>query len=376
MKAQFFLNFQIKCKCVHSCQVLSIEYRNNLWQTFHDLKKYKRQQNFSKSYIRPEPVKRRRNKSQSDSIRNKSVKYFIPVLGGQTVQVCRAVFLDTFGIDKSRVNLIANKVFNGELDIGDGRGGCRRGDNKIYWKQKIKEHINSFPTETGHYNRSDAPNRRYLSSDLNISMMYREFLKNYCDSETNAKPNVSRRWYSDIFNKDFNLSFKQPRTDTCATCDRLNITMTSSSCNEKEAANKASEEHHEEVNKSRKQLKEDINSLSYCVSFDLEQQISIPTLTHGAMYYSRQLSCSNLGIHDEIISRGIMCVWPEYVGGRGSNKIGTCLWDYFSKMSTDKRSLILWSDNCGGQNKNQFILAVYMTLIAKGYFDEVIILSV
>ena len=31
----------------------------------------------------------------------------------------------------------------------------------------------------------------------------------------------------------------------------------------------------------------------------------------------------------------------------------------------------MWSDNCGSQNQNQIILAIYLTLIAKGVFDKI-----
>ena len=89
------------------------------------------------------------------------------------------------------------------------------------------------------------------------------------------------------------------------------------------------------------------------------------------MSNSRQLNCYNLGIHDKSLNRGIMCIWPEYLGGRGSNKIGSYIWEYFSAEITDKKDLILWSDNCCGQNKNKNLIAAYMTLIAKGYFKKV-----
>ena len=33
------------------------------------------------------------------------------------------------------------------------------------------------------------------------------------------------------------------------------------------------------------------------IAIDLEQVLSLPALTHGEMFYLRQLSCYNLGIH-------------------------------------------------------------------------------
>jgi hypothetical protein len=37
-----------------------------------------------------------------------------------------------------------------------------------------------------------------------------------------------------------------------------------------------------------------------------------------------------------------------------------------------KKKLICWSDNCGGQNKNQFMLAMYLILIANNDFSEIV----
>ena len=38
---------------------------------------------------------------------------------------------------------------------------------------------------------------------------------------------VSKHRYYEIFNSDFNLGFGLPRTDTCATCDRLSLAIKS-----------------------------------------------------------------------------------------------------------------------------------------------------
>ncbi|CAG9792678.1 unnamed protein product [Diatraea saccharalis] len=111
------------------------------------------------------------------------------------------------------------------------------------------------------------------------------------------------------------------------------------------------------------------------VQFDLQQQMYLPTLTHTQMYYSRQLAFVNMGIHLEDEGRGIMFLWNETVGQRGSNEIASCLYKFFTYSeigyTTHKKKLILWSDNCGGQNKNQAVLAMLLVLIAKGFFSEI-----
>lgn len=83
----------------------------------------------------------------------------------------------------------------------------------------VREHINSFLREVRHYCRTQTgTEKEYLSSDLNIYKLYRAFQMKYPDTT------ISHRYYYRVFVKDFpNLSFKQPRMDTCKTCDLLNL---------------------------------------------------------------------------------------------------------------------------------------------------------
>lgn len=91
------------------------------------------------------------------------------------------------------------------------------------------------------------------------------------------------------------------------------------------------------------------------------------------MYYSRQLSCFNFGIHVADTSDGIMCVWHEGESGRGGNQMASCLLQAINVglLSTYKRRLIIWSDNCAGQLKNKMMLFTYLFLVSNGHFDVI-----
>ncbi|KAG5878886.1 hypothetical protein JTB14_031544 [Gonioctena quinquepunctata] len=70
---------------------------------------------------------------------------------------------------------------------------------------------------------------------------------------------------------------------------------------------------------------------------------------------------------------GYMYLWEGNAGKRGCNEIRGCIYSFMlTELKTKKKKLTLWSDNCGGQNKNQCLSAVYITLVAKCYFDEVV----
>lgn len=87
----------------------------------------------------------------------------------------------------------------------------------------IKEHINLFPRYVSHYSREKTPNRKYLDPRLTLKEMYKLYLT-FCHDGKNVEP-VKESFYRHIFNTQFNLSFHRPNTDTCLTCDKLQITI-------------------------------------------------------------------------------------------------------------------------------------------------------
>ena len=62
------------------------------------------------------------------------------------------------------------------------------------------------------------------------------------------------------------------------------------------------------------------------IAIDLEQVLFFPVLTHGEMFYLRQLSCYNLGIHVGDNNKGSMFVWQEGISRRKGNEIASCFY--------------------------------------------------
>lgn len=339
---------------------------------------YNKQQSFLQRLIHPQLIRRRRHGKYdhpSESKRQHSFSYHLIMPGGSDVRICLQTFCNTFGVTPRRVQLLSNKILNGEMDISDKRGGARRQISNIEWTEKIMEHIKSFPTVESHYARAKTPNKLFLSPDLNVSRMYRAFLEKHCSEYPPNRPPVTRQWYNEIFLSKFNLCFARPRVDTCSTCDKVAIKIKSGDKN----AVVEQELHHRRAESATKMMSSDTKNAPtspdyYVVSFDMQQQMYIPQLTHSEMYYSQQLTVCNLGIHDSVTGKGFMCLWTEDIGGRGSSEICSCLYQYLTKEVNDpqKKKLILWSDNCGGQNKNQYIIAMYLVLLANNVFSEII----
>jgi hypothetical protein len=84
---------------------------------------------------------------------------------------------------------------------------------------------------------------------------------------------------------------------------------------------------------SRDSLKSDEN---FCktensptvISLDLQKVMLLPKMTTEILYYKRQVSCYNLGIHSFSAKTGTMHVWDESTGMKLSLPEGLKRWGH------------------------------------------------
>ena len=132
--------------------------------------------------------------------------------------------------------------------------------------------------------------------------------------------------YRKVFNLEFNLRFRLRRSDTCTTCDRLNLALKSDPGDT--VAHQHLTDHQDKVDKGYQNMRGDKNvavdswssytcslcTAAYCskdavdmVSFDFMQNLPTPNLTHNdVLKYKRQLWIYVFGIHDVVVDRGYM----------------------------------------------------------------------
>lgn len=59
-------------------------------------------------------------------------------------------------------------------------------------------------------------------------------------------------------------------------------------------------------------------------------------------------------------------MWVEEESGRGAQEVGSCLIKYIlERVDNNVKRLILWSDSCGGQNRN-----IKLTLMLKAILND------
>ena len=208
-----------------------------------------------------------------------SIQYQIRDEKGVNQKVCQKSFQLLHGFGKRRLEILRKKMPLGSvLPEPDQRGKHRNRPQKIpdEIRQKVREHISSFPAEKSHYSRNDNPRRVYLSPSLSITRMYHMFLEKHdpdyvAEMErrrqallnqqqlecSDIQPIVTEHFYHDIFVNEFNIHFGFPRSDTCDTCDALKLQIQATEDEEKLRHEEELQAHLEMADKAYASLRKD-----------------------------------------------------------------------------------------------------------------------
>lgn len=189
------------------------------------------------------------------------------------------------------------------------------------------------------------------------------------EQAANGKPQVKESMYRSIFNSEFNLHFHAPRKDTCCKCDAYKTKIEVEADQAKKAVLETEHQVHlRKAEAARKSLKSD-GELSkegnvYVASFDLQKALAFPRLTTSVAYYKRNMYVYNLGIHIMHSRYGVMYMWDETQASRGSQEIASCLVKHIKLYASEFKHIILYSDCCGGQNRNIKVALTLMKLVS------------
>ena len=205
--------------------------------------------------------------------------------------------------------------------------------------------------------------------------------KNIYEAEEYAKKedrkfHVTYEYYREYFNTHFNLGFGVPSSDTCGTCDAINIKIQEAKSTEdkhrleeeKESHLRKSQQFYSEIRTCTEMAKQSTNMA--CLSFDFEQNFPLPHIPTNEIFYLRQLWLYVFCIHDITSGKGNLYCWPETTVHRGSNEVASVPFHYLKKLK-DIDTVYLFSDSCGGQNKNTNIIHFLYLLVKQGNFKRI-----
>jgi len=100
-------------------------------------------------------------------------------------------------------------------------------------------------------------------------------------------------------------------------------------------------------------------------AFDLQQVLTCPKLRVGSAYYLRKMNVYNLTVLELQTMSGFCYTWNETVGKRGTNEIATVLLTWMGPVDDSKaKHVVLYSDTCGGQNRNKIMCTALILFLA------------
>lgn len=357
--------------CRFKCNInVSQTKRQEIFDEYWKLGEYNLQTSFifsSTSLKDPDRVK----KGDKVKERKVSVEYR---LGGE--RVCKEFFCITLGESRKRIdNVVAKNIKSGNTGVSPkDRRGKKNPGNKITQDRisLIKEHINRFPRYVSHYTRVRHPTQKFLCSRLNTKKLY-ELYKDFC-VERNAEP-VTESFYRYIFTHHFNIRFKKPHSDTCATCDRLDNLIRNGHGNintltfEKELHIRRAEAARQAKIDAVERFKVDETTVVIC--FDLQKTLPTPNLTCSKVFYCRQLWTYNFCVHNLKGNSASMYMWHEGQASRGCQEVASCLLKYIQSLPSTVKHLVAFSDNCGGQNKSALIVRFWAYVVANTQIESI-----
>ena len=222
--------------------------------------------------------------------------------------------------------------------------------------------------------------KHYLSAELTVAKMHTLYLEKYetdtfqqMKSGVDVKPIVSYNFYREYFNSKFNLSFGKPHKDTCVTCDEMQIRIDGTQepdrkqSLQKELADykRKAQVFYSTLNSETEIAKS--NDSTRVLTFDYMQNLPLPHIPVGEVYYCTQLWYFTFGIHSCTEGTASMYCYPEMLAKKSPSEVVSMLDHYLKTLPSQVTTLHLYSDACPGQNRNTTVMQYLLSLV---YLDR------
>lgn len=369
VRSKAFLDYT--CTCQRRCHLLvSTETRKKEFDKFVTLGSYEAQLLFILSNVQESEKARSYTLTKSQSgikkPRQYSRNYYIC---GNVV--CKQMFLKNFQISSKKVDVCLAKKRIDET-YNDKRGQKQGGWNKTSEEEIdfIRNVINSLPKYESHYRRERNNGAQYLKLGMTIQKIYEIYLTEFKKVYGSEKKYLSFATLKRVFYTNFNLRCKSLKKDTCKKCDSLALEIkTYCVPEEKELLIQQRDIHQMRAEDLRNQMSCDLARAKTdpkfeCLTYDLEKTLPLPRIPTNIVFYKRQLWVYNAGIHVGSNDQGHCNIWVEGEAGRGAQEVGSCLIKFIKNHLRDGvEELVLWSDCCGGQNRNIKIILMLKTIL-------------
>ena len=347
-----------KCKLQCSAKV-NEEQRQQIFRSYWALGDSHKQRCFIAGCMTT--IKPKYRYSSTQNHRNLNNAFYFDLNG--RIRVCKMFFKATLDINDRPIRTVLVKKKETGVVESDLRGHNPHPTLPSEIKDGVRKHIESIPKIESHYLRAQTT-RHYIDGSRSLADIWRDY-KTTCIQAGKQFANLCM--FSKIFNNEYNISFYTPKKDQCELC----TAYTNASAEDKEKLNIKYEKHQKEKELSREEKNTDKLKVSknYVVAvYDLQAVLPCPRGDVSVFYYKSKLNTFNFTI-TELTTKNTECyVWHEGEGKRGVEEIASCVLMFIEKTvqnMPENFDLIFYSDNCSGQQKNKFMVAMYYYAIVK-----------
>lgn len=357
---------KMKPACKDTCRIkctskISHDQRSKIFESYWELGDVNFQRQFLiKCMQELQPTYRCIRQNRTRGPRGNNISYSFSV-NGTLIRVCKTFFLNTLDITDrvtrtamTKKNKLAETVL--EEDKRGKHGKHPTLDPLI--KDGVRAHIDSIPRIPSHYTRART-SKTYVCGSRSLADIHRDYVE-ACKEQN--KPYATYAMFHNIFVGEYNISFFSPKKDQCDDCVMYNNSDESAKAQLKEKY----DIHQTEKKLSREEKNRDKTEGNAIVAvYDLQAVMQLPQGDVSTLYYKSKLNVLNFTIYDIKKNLCDCFVWNETDGNRGVNEIGTCILSYIQSLcekneGKEKIKIIFYSDNCAGQQKNKFMLALYL----------------
>lgn len=343
-----------KCK-LHCSAKINEEQRQQIFKSYWALGDLHKQRCFIAGCMTT--IKPKYRYSTTQNHRNLNNAFYFDLNG--RIRVCKAFFKATLDINDRPIRTVILKKKETGVVEADLRGHNPHPTLPSEVKDGVRKHIESIPKIESHYLRAQTT-RHYVDGSKTLADIWRDYKNNCIQAGTQF---VNLCMFSNIFNNEYNISFFTPKKDQCELC--------AASAEDKEKLQTKYKKHQKEKELSRKEKNYDKLKVSknYVVAvYDLQAVLSCPRGDVSVFYYKSKLNTFNFTI-TELTTKNTECyVWHEGEGKRGVEEIASCVLMFIEKTVQNTKEnfdLVFYSDNCSGQQKNKFMVAMYYYMIVK-----------
>lgn len=254
---------------------------------------------------------------------------------------------------------VCEQFFVSTLDIGDNiiRGIIKKESLIDHQHVNAKRNTSTYRAKTDRLRKQTS--REFISADKTLSEIYLDYV-NLCKEEGKQFANYAT--YRKVFMSENNISFFSSQKNQCMTCDSFKNSIEK----DVDLIKDCYEQHIHEIkrNKEEKAIDKSLAMNGKCTTACFDLQIALPTPCGDAaqFYYKRQLSTFNFTIFDVGQDIGHCYVWHEGLANCGPNEIGSCLHKYLAG-NAHGIPIIFYSDDYVGQNKNGYIVSLFMYIV-------------